>query len=214
MKRLKEEFLNRTEEIVPLKGMSILEVGCGSGSRSIAIAERCASLIAIEPSSDSLALAIERSSRDNIQFQVGSAESLLFSDQQFDVVIFTLSFHHIPFSKMQDALSEAVRVTKRGGYVIFLEPAQEGSYFESEIVFDAGDGDERGEKQEAYRAISHFDRYTKITEIDDETIFQFDSVEDFINSFNPKKNLEQLEDFLTQRNFVLNAMRRICICRV
>lgn len=214
MKRLKEEFLNRTEETVPLKGMNILEVGCGSGSRSVAIAERCSSVVAIEPSLESIALAIERNSRNNIQYQVGSAESLSFNNEEFDTVIFTLSFHHIPFSKMHDALAEAVRVTKKGGHIIFLEPAQEGSYFESEILFDAGDGDERNEKFEAYRTISNFDGYTKVAEIDDETIFQFDSVEDFVNTFNPKQNLEQLENFLLSRNLVLNAKRRICVYRV
>ncbi len=214
MIRLKEEFLNRTEQIVTLQGMRVLEVGCGTGTRSVAIAARCLLLTAVEPNPEAIVHAKKQNSRDNIHYGVEHAESLSFVNKSFDVTIFTLSFHHVPPVYMQDALDEAVRVTKEGGYIIFLEPAQEGSYFESEILFDAGDGDERMEKAQAYTALQSYKGYTSVAEIDDETVFQFDSAKDFVDIFNPKKNIEQLQEFLDGHDLILNAKRRINIYRV
>lgn len=214
MKRLKDEFLNEVNARITLEGLDILEIGCGMGSRSVAIAGMCRSLQAIEPDATLIESAKEKNSRDNIQYQCGVAEKLPFADTTFDTVIFTLSFHHIEFSKMPQALDEAVRVTKVGGHIVFLEPAFQGSYFEAEIQFDAGDGDERAEKARAYSEMLNYNGYKEIAEIADETIFQLDSEEDFIVSFDPKKNLENISEFLIKHNNILNAHRRINIFSV
>jgi len=214
MKRAKEEFLDRIEEYVPLVGKLVLEVGCGTGSRSIAIAERCKFLEAIEPDESSLKVAARDSQAKNINFQKGEAQEVPFSNNKFDVIIFTLSLHHVPITLMEKAIDEAVRVSKIGGHVIFLEPAFSGSYFDAEINFGAGDGDERADKARAYFEILNYKNYTEIIEIDDETIFKLDSEEDFTKVFNPKKNLDKLPVFLNDNNFILNAMRRINIYRV
>ena len=121
MKRLKDEFLDIVNKHSLLDGLAVLEIGCGIGSRSIAIASMCGSLQAIEPDVALVETAKEKNSRDNIQYQSGSAEKLPFLDKTFDTVIFTLSFHHIKFEKMTIALAEAVRVTKKGGHIVFLE---------------------------------------------------------------------------------------------
>ena len=102
MKRIKDEFLDSIEKVLPLKGLSILEIGCGDGGRSVAIASRCRSLTAIEPDEDKLKLAMAQKV-PNATFEKGSGEKLSFSDQSFDVVIFTLSLHHIPVVKMSTA---------------------------------------------------------------------------------------------------------------
>lgn len=214
MQRLKDEFLNKLENIVPFTNSHILEIGCGTGNRSIDIAERCLKLEALEPDSQLLTKAKEQNSRNNIDYRLGSAETLPFDDHIFDTSIFTLSLHHVPIQKMQIAIEEAVRVTKKGGYVVFLEPQHEGSFFQAEILFDACDGDERREKARAYFEILNFNGYQEIVEIDDETVFQFDSIEDFTSVFSPKQNLARLADFLEQNKYTLYAKRRINIFKV
>jgi ubiquinone/menaquinone biosynthesis C-methylase UbiE len=214
MQRLKEEFLNLVEAIIPLSDSYVLEIGCGAGTRSVNIAGRCTKLAALEPDSQLLSKAQIQNARNNINYYSGSAEALPFEDRIFDTTIFTLSLHHVPSEKMSKAISEAVRVTKKDGYVVFLEPKHEGSFFQAEMLFDACDGDERKEKARAYFEILNFRGYQEIAEIDDETIFQFDSIQDFISALSPKQNLDQLAAFLEKNLYILNAKRRINIFKV
>lgn len=214
MKRLKEEYLEKIDKVVSLNNKKVLEVGSGSGARSIAIASKCAALEAIEPDINNINLAKLENNKSNINYQQGIAENLQFLDNTFDVVIFTLSLHHVQAEQMSKAIDEAVRVTKPGGYVVFLEPMFDGTYFDSEMIFDAGCGDERAEKALAYYEILKYKNYVEIAEMADETIFKLESVEDYMVTFKPKKNLDRLPDFLANHNYTLNAERRINVFRV
>lgn len=212
MQRTSEQFLVNTNAVIPFSGKFVLEIGCGSGNYSKQIATLADSLIAIDPNEQSIVEAKKISSAENISYRVGSATELDFENSVFDIVVFTLSFHHIPENQMQRAIEEAVRVVKTTGHIVFLEPAMDGTFFEAEILFDACDGDERKEKESAYRAILESKSLKNISELDDETVFIFTSVEDFIEALNPKKNLEKLSSFLELHRMTLCAKRRINIC--
>lgn len=214
MKRIKEEFLDKVESSIPLKDAVVLEIGCGWGSRSFEIAKRCASLVAIDPSEEALGHAVELHSAKNIEYKKGSGEKLEFADKSFDIVMFTLSLHHVPIPEMAAAIEEAIRVTKSGGCIVFLEPAGKGTFFIAERTFDACDGDERKEIAMAYYSILNCKGYTEVAEIFDETVFRFDSTQDFIESLGVKKGVENLETFLMEHDCILNAERRINIFRV
>jgi ubiquinone/menaquinone biosynthesis C-methylase UbiE len=210
MKRIKEMFLDNLESLVSLKGASVLEIGCGEGGRSVEIAQRCRALTAIEPNPESIKVAQSREIQ-NATFSQGSAENLNYAPESFDAVIFTLSFHHVPKEQMTTAIDEAIRVVKADGTIVFLEPAMDGSFFEAEIKFDACDGDEREEKASAYKAMMSHSGLILIKEIPDETVFQFDSLADFIDSMEPKRNIEALTGFLLDHDYILRAERRINI---
>lgn len=212
MKRIFEEFVEKTNAIVPFYGKKVLEIGCGGGNYSRQIARLANSLTAIDPNQSSLKEAEKVNFADNISYRSGSATELNFEDGIFDIVIFTLSLHHVPEKQMHTAIKEAARVVKEGGHIIFLEPAIDGSFFEAEIMFDACDGDEREEKRLAYKAIIETDLLNKVIELDDKTVFTFSSTEDFIESLNPKQNIEKLSDFLEKHKMTLEAKRRINIC--
>jgi|SRR3989338_1036906 len=210
MKRVKEEFLNKLENIASLKNLDILEIGCGDGTRTAQIAERCNKVIGIEPDAKLIQIAKERCI-SNALFQISAGEEIKFDDNSCDMVIFTLSLHHIPINKMTVAISESIRVVKPDGYIVFLEPTETGSFFEAELHFDASDGDERAEKKAAHAAMLSHSGLHAAEEIADETVFQFDSTDDFIHTMNPKKNLNELNEFLKAHNYILNAQRRINI---
>ena len=214
MKRIKDDFLTTISSVVVLHDAHILEIGCGTGARSVQIAAACKQLTAIEPNATLLEEARRSSATPNISYQHGTASNLPFPDSAFDIVLFTLSFPHVPIDSMPVAIDEAVRVVQSHGHVIFLEPAFEGSFFESEIAFDACDGDERKEKACAYENMLKHPQIQQIAELPDETIFSFDSVQDFVDSLLPKKgSIEEIEQFLHAHDFVLNAKRRINIFR-
>ena len=150
----------------------------------------------------------------NVEFLEGSAEKLAFLDESFDVVIFTLSFHHVPNSKMPSAIDEAVRVVKKSGMIVFLEPGTVGSLFDAEIEFETNEGDETIVKAFAYKAMMQHPKIKLSKEIGDETIIKYDSMDDFVASTKPKKNLEHLEEFLEKHHYTLNAERRINVFQV
>lgn len=210
MLRLKEEFLEKVEKIIPLSGQIVLEVGSGDGSRSVEIAKRCKTLYAIEPDEDKVRFSRMRNI-SNATFEVGSGDNLPFEDHFFDVIIFTLSLHHILEERMDIAINEAVRVVRKNGNIIFLEPTEKGTFFDAEIKFDACDGDERKEKAIAYDKMTNHKKLKPVCEIDDETVFQFQSTDDFNEIMTPKKNREEIKFFLGSNDFTLKAGRRINI---
>ncbi len=212
MKRIKDNYLDVIETVIPLAGKRVLEIGCGNGSRTIQIAERCREVIAIEPDSELIVEAKSKHLRPNISYEVGSADKLAFDHHLFDIVFFTLSFHHIPIDLMTKAIEEALHVVTENGFIIFLEPAFTGSFFEAEIRFDACDGDERKEKAAAYMAMLLHQRLREIAELTDETIFAFDGVNDFMESLHPKQgSRDEISTYLEKCGYILRADRRINI---
>lgn len=211
MQRIRDEFLEKLGKRISLHEKEILEIGCGSGAYTARIASQCRFVTGIDPDSFAIQQAWEKQIA-HAKFQVGGAEQLNFSDHSFDIVIFTLSFHHILATQMKQALDEALRVVKKNGYIVFLEPAEQGSFFDAEILFDTCDGDERAEKRRAQEMIHSYAHFTVMSEFEDETIFYFNSDDDFISSMAPKKNLDDIKTFLNDRNHTLSAMRRISIC--
>lgn len=212
MERIKDDYLKSIQTILSLTGKRVLEVGCGSGMRTVQIAEHCSEIFSMDPDRNAITQAKNNRPGSNIHYSIGTADQLNFSEAFFDVVIFTLSFHHVPVDKMNTAIGEAVKVCKANGYIIFLEPSFEGSFFQSEIRFDGCDGDERKEKAIAYTRMLSHPELKEIAELFDETVFKFHSVEDFFENMRPKTgDVQEVQSFLQEHNFILNARRRINI---
>jgi ubiquinone/menaquinone biosynthesis C-methylase UbiE len=213
MRRMHDDFVSKIIPIVSFAEKRIVEIGSGDGARSVLLAAESGQVIGIEPDKNKVEQARQRAI-SNAVFYVGSGESVPCDNHLADVVFFTLSFHHVPRENMKKALDEAVRVVKKQGHVIFLEPTEDGSFFEAEVLFDACDGDERAEKKAAYSAMMHYEPLRLVAEIPDEVFFNFDSVEDFNLSMGPKKNVEKVSAFLFEHSFQLRAGRRINIFQV
>jgi len=90
--------------VISLKNKVVLEIGCGDGSRSAAIAKKVRTLEAIDPDIDAIILAKKTNQQPNITYRVAIAEKLPFQNHQFDVAIFTLSLHHVPPEKMRKTI--------------------------------------------------------------------------------------------------------------
>ena len=217
MERIQDWFMDVVDKTTPLKWKNVLEIGCGNGSRSVLLATRCNILTAIDPDLKSILFARKVAADKNIRnihFELSVAQDLRYLDNSFDVVMFTLSLHHVPIPQMINAIDQAIRVVKNGGHVIVFEPTEEGSFFDAEIQFDACDGDERKQKKAAYDAIMTHPWIKNSIEIYDKTILRFNSIKDFKDTLSPKKDLKKLSWFLEKNDFHLDANRRINIFRV
>jgi ubiquinone/menaquinone biosynthesis C-methylase UbiE len=101
-------------------GRRILEVGCGGGQNSIALARRGATCIGIDPSTAQLAHA-QRLAQEhgvNVQFVGGVAEDLsAFTEGSFDLVLSSYAFGYV--TDLPRAYHEAWRVLKPEGLFVF-----------------------------------------------------------------------------------------------
>lgn len=100
----------------------VLEYGCGQGGHAYFLAEKSASVTAIDLSETAIAQAretAERKNLDNADFRLMNAEDLDFEDSTFDMVCGTAILHHLDLHR---AFSEIVRVLRPDGVAIFMEP--------------------------------------------------------------------------------------------
>ncbi len=111
-------------EIVPLKEeQSVLDVGCGTGLLTGAIAARypSAQVIGIDASKPMIRVARRKRTAPNCRYRQAVAEALPFGDREFDVVVSALFFHHVNAGTKRLCLSEAWRVLKPGGRLIVAD---------------------------------------------------------------------------------------------
>lgn len=113
------------------KDKIVLEIGCGGGEISSILATDTKQYIGIDP--DINAINDASQAYYNVDFRIGSGESLNFSDSSFDIVLFTLSLHH---QNSVLAMKEAYRVQKNDGKLIIIEPSVDGEFQQFFHLFD------------------------------------------------------------------------------
>lgn len=207
MQRLNDQFIDIVKKHVPLTSKKVLEIGCGDGKRTVELAPLCDRIVGLDPDDEALKRA-EDHKLPNATFRRGVGEKLDFGDQSFDVVLFTISFHHIPGEHMDDALGEAVRVLRPGGSIVFYELGEADTEDEADRLFS-----EEGQC-DAVRAIQTVLGSSVLsidTDITYQMMFRYDSVEDFRERFEPKKNLNRIESFLEEHDYQLQSNRRVII---
>jgi len=107
-------------EILPdVRGLKGLDIGCGEGHNTRLVAERGAIMAAVDASQRFLHHAIDAEKKKplKIRYKYASATDLPFSHDFFDFVMATMSI--MEFAELGDALKEAYRVLKPGGFFQF-----------------------------------------------------------------------------------------------
>lgn len=122
--------LPKIEEFVELSGRKMLEIGCGNGRLSSLLADEVKSLTAIDP--DKAMINLARKKIGGVDFRVGCGEKLEFSDNSYDIVLFSYSLHHQDCVR---ALGEAKRVLRDSGSILIIEPSTEGEYTQFVSIF-------------------------------------------------------------------------------
>jgi ubiquinone/menaquinone biosynthesis C-methylase UbiE len=100
----------------------VLEVGCGTGavSRALAAWPSVGSVVGVDPSAIFLAKARELAAGlNNIRFEEADGRALPFTDGEYDVVVFHTSLCHIPNPEL--ALAEANRLLRPGGLLVIFD---------------------------------------------------------------------------------------------
>jgi ubiquinone/menaquinone biosynthesis C-methylase UbiE len=106
-----------------------LDVGCGGGHLSFALAPHVARIVALDPSPGMLAAVCKAAAArglSQIDTREGNAESLPFADDSFQLVATRYSAHH--WTRLDTAVRELTRVLAPGGHALIIDTlAQEDS---------------------------------------------------------------------------------------
>jgi ubiquinone/menaquinone biosynthesis C-methylase UbiE len=97
-----------------LRGRRVLDVGCGTGRLTLALAERGAKVWGVDSSEEMLAQARAVAGR-TVGLKLGRAEALPFKDGWFERVVLRLVVHLIDRER---AFTEVARVVAPGGRVV------------------------------------------------------------------------------------------------
>jgi SAM-dependent methyltransferase len=100
-------------------GMTVLEIGCGTGYFTRELTRRGADIVAIDVSPDLLEIAKAKYSAPNVRYEIQNACALTYADATFDSVVGSSILHHL---EIEEALREIHRVLKPGGTIYFTEP--------------------------------------------------------------------------------------------
>ena len=108
------------------RAQSILDIACGTGDFSLAIAGRMhpdSRIVGLDLSEGMLAVMRDKVAKaglqDKISCEQGDSEAMRFADGSFDVV--TIAFGIRNFAHREAALREILRVLKPGGRLVILE---------------------------------------------------------------------------------------------
>ena len=99
------------------KNQTVLDIGCGAGMLTNALAQEGHRVFGIDLSSSSLEVAKNHDLTKQVFYQTANAYSLPFSDQFFDIVCAMDILEHVEHPHL--LISEASRVLKPGGRFFF-----------------------------------------------------------------------------------------------
>jgi len=103
--------------VAPVRGESVLEIGCGAGQFLQIFQESKCTVTGIDSSEENLRQARQRLG-DSAELIKGSSEDLPFSDSEFDIV--TLIYELGAASDPDRLIAEAIRVSHRRVFIGFI----------------------------------------------------------------------------------------------
>jgi len=114
--------------------LKILDVGCGTGEFvfKAAASLKKAEVHGVDLSTTMIQKASTKKRFDNVLFEEGDVEHLPYTDNTFDVITCSHSFHHYP--NKEKAMQEMYRVLKPEGRLMIIDGCRDGLL--GRIIFD------------------------------------------------------------------------------
>lgn len=123
------------DAVRPLSSVSILEIGCGTGCSTVALAEQGAKVTAVDVDPDSLTVARERSRVYGLEVQFAQANATevhrLFADQKFDYIIFYAALEHMTLAERLSAMKATWQMLPPGGLWCVIDTPNRLWYYDA-----------------------------------------------------------------------------------
>jgi ubiquinone/menaquinone biosynthesis C-methylase UbiE len=104
----------------PFEGMTVLDVGCGTGIHLERYQKAGCDVFGIDLSPTMLQVARKRLG-ENANLHMADASNMPFSDGQFDLIILTTVLHEMSRSARSAVICEAKRVLKEDGRILLID---------------------------------------------------------------------------------------------
>jgi ubiquinone/menaquinone biosynthesis C-methylase UbiE len=108
-------------EAAPSPGTRAVDLGCGSGQVTLALARRCASVLGVDVSEKMIALLLDNAGQEGIANVEGRAvpiERLGLAEGSVDLVVSNYALHHLRDRDKQVAVNEAFKWLRPGGKLV------------------------------------------------------------------------------------------------
>ncbi len=199
-------YIQTINSHAPLTGATILEIGCGSGRMTSDMAEYANQIVATDLNLEVLEQAKKGLTAENIEFIYTPDGIPDLPASSFDIVIYTLSLHHIPKDKMIDNLCHSGSLLKNNGKIVIVEPGDSGSFLEVKKRFGAGSGDESVEKKAAMTAMQNLKGWILSPTYHFDVDFLFTDEADFFTHKLPQYRDMSADKMAELRSFLKNNL--------
>jgi ubiquinone/menaquinone biosynthesis C-methylase UbiE len=136
--------------IGPVQGMRVVDVGCGEGQLTRALAKLGAQVTGYDPFITETEPAAHGAG--SFRLAKAAADAIPEPDHAADLVLFIFSLHHVPGAKLEGAIREARRLLRPSGHLYVAEPLAQGPHQYVMELFH----DETAVRRAAAEALSRF----------------------------------------------------------
>ena len=123
------------DAVRPLRNASILEIGCGTGCSTVALAEQGAEVTAIDVDESSLVIATERCRAFGLEVTFAHANATqvhqLFAGRHFDYIIFYAALEHMTMDERMSAMRETWQMLSPGDLWCVIETPNRLWYYDA-----------------------------------------------------------------------------------
>ncbi len=134
----RKTYIPWINSFLPLNGSSILELGAGTGSSTVALAEQGATVIGVEILEQAVRVAKDKCRIFGVSAEFEAANAVDYmakSDKTFDAVIFFAVLEHMLPEERLEALSRAWQLIRPRGYLIIIEAPNRLWYLDSHTAW-------------------------------------------------------------------------------
>lgn len=128
LNRFRHTYIPFIDYCCSIAGKKILEIGCGTGASTLALAEQNPlKITSIDIDNHSITSAKNRLSLygldENVEFHCLNASNLLdnFPKNEFDIIIYFATYEHLNIRERIQSLRDAYHILKPGGLIFILE---------------------------------------------------------------------------------------------
>jgi ubiquinone/menaquinone biosynthesis C-methylase UbiE len=220
---LTNQQIEAIQTLFDLRGKTVLEIGCGKGRVTRDLSKLADKIIATDPNAAAIECARKKIVANNIKFIDAPSGIPELPLKSVDLVIYTLSLHHVPATEMQSSLLMAGALLKTDGAILVLEPADGGSFNQAKTRFGVGSGDEGPLKAAALTAMQNLPGWEMGKTCYFMTEFLFTDENDFLTNKLPHfvqlqaVQQQEFREFLhqhrTAEGIILSSERRLDILR-
>ena len=136
----------------PIAGLNIIDIGCGEGRLTRALAALGARVTGCDPFIAGTAWS--EHGAGSYRLVKAAADTIPAPDHRADLVLFVFSLHHVPGAKLEAALAEARRLLRPSARLYVAEPLAQGPHHYVVTPFH----DETAVRQAAAVALARFAR--------------------------------------------------------